>query len=624
MEQSAIVTRRVFILAWALLGIAKLTLVLGLQPFGDEAFYWMESQRLALAYSDLPGLTAWLIFLGELFADGTLAMRWPFLAMGLLIPWQVVWLSRCWVDAPSSWLAGLLAVLMPLTGVLGVLALPDVPLTVATLLCLHAAARLLHHVSPSALVQLGLGLSLGAFCHYRFAVVVVALALGLLLSGALPRLMRSAGFWCALLIGAAAWLPLLLFNIRHAGAGIGFQLVDRHPWSFQSEGVLQPLVQAVMVSPLLYLLLLAALWHAYIRWRALGSGPDGLRFGFAVVPVLGYFLLGFFADSERVSFHWVLPGYLPLLAQAAHRLTRSTTLRRATLATAVSFTLLAMAYLGAAALSGTGAIALLQGKWFPANLSGWNEIARVVQRQATQLPASAVIVADNFMLAAQLELALRGTHPVYSLDHPLNAKHGRAVQLEIWQRSATALELLPRGTPALFVAEQTATKPTLQPSWQRTWCDRFATLDHLGALSLHEGQKRFLIYRASTGDMPAASCARPAMARFYSIEDGDVLSGSFSLRGWAFKDGSGIRAVDISLDGEPIAETRYGLPADHVQESMPDSDDPNHPNVGFQAQLDLAGRTPGRYRLGIRVYAAGAWEEVYTVPVRITQIPDSP
>src|SRR3546814_8014675 len=29
--------------------------------------------------------------------------------------------------------------------------------------------------------------------------------------------------------------------------------------------------------------------------------------------VLGFFVLGFFADTQRVSFHWPLPGYLALL-----------------------------------------------------------------------------------------------------------------------------------------------------------------------------------------------------------------------------------------------------------------------------------------------------------------------
>ena len=47
-----------FIGLWLLLLAAKLLLAGLLQPFGDEAFYALESRRLAWAYSDLPGLTA--------------------------------------------------------------------------------------------------------------------------------------------------------------------------------------------------------------------------------------------------------------------------------------------------------------------------------------------------------------------------------------------------------------------------------------------------------------------------------------------------------------------------------------------------------------------------------------
>jgi len=617
MEKSQLVWRRSFLLAWAALALVKLGLALSLQPLGDEAFYWMEAQRPAWAYSDLPGFTAWLIALGGFAGEGLAGLRWPFLALGMLIPWQVVWLSRLWVGEGPGWLAGLLALFMPLTLVLGLMALPDVPLTVATLLCLHAAARLQHHVSAPALVQLGAGLAMGAFCHYRFAVVVAALALGLLLSGALPRLCRAVGFWLALAAGAVAWLPLLAFNLRHAGVGLSFQLVDRHPWQFQVEGMVQPLVQALFVSPLLYALLLLALWQAWQAWRLRGSGPAGLQFGFAAVPIFGYFLLGFFADTERVSFHWVLPAYLPLLARVALDLAGRHTLRRMTLASSAAISLLALAYLAAAAVPALAPSALLSGKWYPSNFSGWREIAQVVRRQSEPLPAGAVVVADNFMLAAQLEFALEGSRPVYALDHPLNRKHGRAAQLHLWERDDAALAALPAGTPVLFVAEQTATKPSMQPGWQRQWCARFGQLEPLGALSLHEGRKRFLVYRAKVGELPLPDCARPALARFYDLQPEQRLAGELELRGWAFKDGSGIEALQISLDGAPLVEARHGLPAAHVQQAWPESDDPGHPDVGFEARLDLSQQAPGRYRLGIRVLANGRWEEAHTLPVRV-------
>ena len=57
--------RAMFVIAFAVLCIARLMLAATLSPFGDEAFYWQESRHLAWGYSDLPPLTAWLIRLGE-------------------------------------------------------------------------------------------------------------------------------------------------------------------------------------------------------------------------------------------------------------------------------------------------------------------------------------------------------------------------------------------------------------------------------------------------------------------------------------------------------------------------------------------------------------------------------
>jgi 4-amino-4-deoxy-L-arabinose transferase-like glycosyltransferase len=617
MEKPESAARRAFLIAWGLLAVAKLALTLSLQPLGDEAFYWWESRHLALAYSDLPGATAWLVALGtSLGGDSLIGLRWPFLLLGLLLPWQVAWLARQGGDHRAAWLAGSLAVAMPLMAVLGLMALPDVPLAVATLLCLQGAMGLLRRVSVSALLLLGAGLALGALSHYRFAIVIPALGLGLLLAGALPRLCRSAGFWAALAVGALAWLPLVLFNLRHAGAGLSFHLVDRHPWQLHEGGLLQPLVQAAVVSPLLYALLLGMLLLAWQQWRERGSGPAGFVFGFAALPVLGFWLLAFVADSERSSFHWVLPAYLVLLGPAAAWLGSHPGFRRATLATAFASTALAFTWLAAAALPALDQ-RLAGGKWFLDNLAGWAEAAQVVQRQARALPPQGWIVADNFMLAAQLGFALGDQDRVMSLDHPLNAKHGRALQLRLWQRDGQALDALPPGTPLLFAVEQTATKPNAQPAWQRQWCERFGALEPFGALSLYEGRKRFLFYRAETGRLAPSQCARPAMARFYDLAAEQVVVGPLELRGWAIKDGVGLDALEITLDGRPLAEARLGQPAPHVQAGWPDSDDPRHPDVGFAAEVDLSGVAPGRYRLGIRVLRDGRAEEAHTLPVRV-------
>ena len=97
--------------------------------------------------------------------------------------------------------------------------------------------------------------------------------------------------------------------VVHAEAGLRFQLVDRHPWALHREGINFVPIQAAFVTPLLLVALLAGAW----RFRR--HDRDGLRL-LALsggIVVLGFFLLGFFADTERVSFHWPLPGYVALL-----------------------------------------------------------------------------------------------------------------------------------------------------------------------------------------------------------------------------------------------------------------------------------------------------------------------
>ena len=64
---------RWFIGLWLALLALKLVLAARLPLFVDEAFYWQEGRHLAWAYSDLPGLSAWLARIGDALGDGTLS-----------------------------------------------------------------------------------------------------------------------------------------------------------------------------------------------------------------------------------------------------------------------------------------------------------------------------------------------------------------------------------------------------------------------------------------------------------------------------------------------------------------------------------------------------------------------
>src|SRR5690606_12671763 len=299
---------------WLLLGV-RAWLAATLPAFGDEAFYIQEGRRLAWAYSDLPGLTAWLTRLGQAgFGDSVLAARLPFLLLAALLPLQVRRIAARCASPLVADLAALLAMLMPLAALVGVLAMPDLSLLVAAMACAAAMTAMMQRRRRRDALLLAFGLVLGALAHYRFSVLMAAGLAGLLLAPAGRQLLRQRRFWLALVAGALAWLPALLWNVGHDGAGLAFQFAERHPWRWQAEGLAWPLLQALLLTPLLMLALLAGLADA---WRRRHEGPAWpFLAGAGAVASLGWGLLGLFADNERVSFHWPLAGWLLLCCVA--------------------------------------------------------------------------------------------------------------------------------------------------------------------------------------------------------------------------------------------------------------------------------------------------------------------
>ncbi|MDQ3510761.1 MAG: glycosyltransferase family 39 protein, partial [Pseudomonadota bacterium] len=236
-EPSSSAAQRTFLLLFAITALIKLMVAARLPLFVDEAFYWLEGQHLAAAYSDLPGLTAWLTRLGvTLGGDNAIALRLPFLLTAAALPWLVVRITRREFGDTYGWQAGSIALLLPLAGTLGLLALPDAPMALATLLCVDAGARLLRQVDAGSALELAVGLSIGALSHYRFIAVVGVGLVALLLMPDGRRVLRDVRVWTAIAIGAVAWVPLLAWNFDNADAGLRFQLVDRHPWAFHAQG----------------------------------------------------------------------------------------------------------------------------------------------------------------------------------------------------------------------------------------------------------------------------------------------------------------------------------------------------------------------------------------------------
>lgn len=450
------------------------------------------------------------------------------------------------------------------------------------------------------MLQLAAGLAIGALSHYRFIAVI---GVGMLALLSLPRgreVLRDPRVWIAIAFGASAWAPLMAWNMENAEAGLRFQLVDRHPWAFHADGIWFLAVQGLLVTPPLFVALLSA---ATVRRQA---AQDGLRYLARAggLVILGFFVLGFFADTQRVSFHWPLPGYLALLPLLPALLqTWSPWLRRATWVVMAAGLMAGLGYFAAVSSHGIREKAAVS-KWYPSNFAGWDELADAVRLRRDAMPTDTRIVADNFKVGAELGFAL-GDPGFHVLHHPLNVAHGRAPQLRLWGLLDADRRAWGDGPVLLVVG---ATDVSYKDLLQRyhALCDMIGPLPAPGVVNIDHGRQRFLMFEFEKRDSArmegSQTCTTPAMAWIDTPVSGADVSGIVDIEGWAFKDGVGIERVDVLLDGRPLARAEYGVRSPGVAKYWKISTDPRHPDVGFRARLDVSAATPGVHWLGLRLH----------------------
>jgi len=613
--RDAVQARRAFWVLWVSVLAVKLLIAARLPLFVDEAFYWQEGQHPAAAYSDLPGLTAWLTRLGTALGEGTFALRLPFLLTGAAVPLLMVHVTSREFGAKTGWQAGVLTLLLPLAGTLGLMALPDAAMALATLLCMDAGARLLRQVDAPAALELAFGLALGALCHYRFIAVIVVGFIALLMLPEGRRTLRDVRVMVAIAFGASAWAPLVAWNLDNADAGLRFQLVDRHPWSFHADGVLFIGIQALLVTPLLFA---AMAWAAR---RSLLCASSVSRY-FALLGtgvVTGFFALGFFADTERVSFHWPLPGYLALLPLVPTVLASwPRAWRLATMWLAGIGLVANLGYYVAVSNAHWREASAAQ-KWYPANFAGWETLADAVRAKRDAMPEGTRVVADNFKIGSELGFAL-GDARIAVLDHPINLKHGRAPQLRLWGLQTDGRSQW-GAAPVLLVVGATEVKYRDLLDRYHALCELVGPLPAPEVLNIDHGRQRFMLF-ALPGERAPGPCTTPSMAWVDAPVADARVGRRFDVRGWAFKDGVGLSGVEVTLDGELVGKARYGRDFPGLQSVWPVSNDPQHPRVGFDATVDLGGRdiTPGTHWLGLRLIGRdGSVETWAEQPVRFAE-----
>lgn len=606
-------------LGMGLLLCIKLFLASSLDLYSDEIFYWLASTRPAIAYSDLPFMTALLVGLGSLLdSSSTLAVRSLFILLGTSIPLLIYWVALPITNKREALVSALLALCIPMGGFMGLLAVPDVAIIFFGLLSLGAFERALRTDRFIYWLATGITVALGLSTHYRFFLYPSAALLFLLFFKDEHRQWRNPKFWFAVALAAIGLLPIIWFNIENQLASANFYLVDRHPWQFQASGLLHVFKQAGIVTPPMYLLLGFVIWQL-LRHRR-NDRSAALVACFALSNGIVYFVLAPWTDADSTSLHWPLSAYFPLLVFAPRTMNElrglletkfNSKVGRNTI-TAIPIigfigTLFALLAIGSQAfqlplqaVTGTG---VLSNK-----MAGWSEFSdyssKLIKLDFAGL--NPILISDNYYTAGQIAFAGLSNSPL-TLDENKAVRDGRIAQIKLWQMDESGLSARPNSA-VLFITEDSTLNVVEKTAVIEKMCLLVTDLEYLDTLSLFNGDKEFSFYKASsTLDSSkdtinrANPCPFPPQAWIDTPLANSRLSGTSHIQGWAYNEDIGIESISLLMDGIDVGILPYGINRPDVANTMEVKTDPNSPQLGFSYELDTRALANGSYTLEIRI-----------------------
>ncbi len=598
--------------------ISKLYFGAVLDLYSDEVFYWLAATKPAIAYSDLPFITALLAGLGSSLNPGSsLALRSIFILLGSLIPLLVFWIALPLTTKQKAIESALFSVCLPLGGFLGLLAVPDVPLLFFGLLAIGCFERSLRTDSTGMWILTGFFVALGFSTHYRFILYPVSAVLFLSLCHSQRRQWYNKKLWLAFTIATTGLAPIIWFNLQHDLSSASFYFVDRHPWQFQTNGLLHVFKQAGLVTPPLYALLIYTLIYLFKQTRR-GDTKASFLFYFSATHLLVYMILAPWSDGNSTSIHWPLSGYFPLLVvlpdtlrQAAnyaekswHSNTRPLIMKGIPL---IGFLGTLTAFIGIGSQAFQDSLQTLLGRDVLSNkMAGWQEFNQALETRLAKYDAKPIIVTDNYYTAAQIEFAGL-SHNTFTIDEKKAVSDGRITQLHLWQKDAVGLALLP-SSAFLFLTEDSTLNIEEKTAVIARMCAMSSILSWDSTLRFFAGDKTFSVYTGTLlgkrdSDTAADVCPYPARAWLDAPQPNSNHRGAINVSGWAFKQDIGIVEIRLLVDGQSTQTVSYGANRPDVAEvySAQTNSDPNTPMLGFNSVLETADLSAGRHEIELEI-----------------------
>lgn len=602
------------------LASAVLTLLLASQAtlIWEEAHYRLAGRTPDWGYPDSPLGAPLLNALSEaLFGRSLWGSRLLIWAISALMPLAVWFLATALVDRIQALKAAAVAAILPPFVIAGIYAYPEGPLQVLSVVFLGALIRAIRADSQRWWIIAGAVCAVGAAYYYRFLFMPAGVLVFLLASARGRALRTDRKAWIGGVIAATGLAPSLIHNIREDWGPVLFQLSGRQDWAFWPQAFLYPLEQAALVSAPYFLALAVGAVIAGLRWRK-GDWAAGLALISAAALFLPFFGLAFF-DKDYLP-HWpflaygVLTVYVPVairrMSQAVPKaLQRHVATGYRALAAGVA--LITLIGFGANLIAwrhpDTFVDAADQGRMTGGDLEDWTVLAGPLADALDAAGPDAVLAVGDHITAVQLQVAARAGAPVFVLDHPedrsRNFQGYRTLRGEgeadlMAEHAGAPVVIALKEPPYLYRVEETE-----RTAMRARLCGRFEDIARLETRALTPGRVRISLFTARVReteiDPDPSACALFPPAVIEQPEAGATVSGVIPVYGAAAHP-DGVRAVIVSLDGQPVARDNSFFDLEGQFTPLLEFD-PGWPEVYWDVRVDLSEAPRGRRVLSIEI-----------------------
>lgn len=292
----------------------------------EEAYYWNYAQHLDIGYLDHPPMVAWLIWLGtSLFGNTEFGVR-----IGAYVAWIaaaifVFLLSRNLFGKSAALVSVLLIATLPFFFSIGIMMMPDAPLTAAWAGTLYFLERVFLGNKRWAWLGVGACVGLGMLSKYTIILLGPATLFFMFLDVVSRRWLRRPGPYIAAAIAVLLFSPVILWNAANEWVSFAFQSTRRleSPLNFSVPALIGSV--AILLTPFGSIAAFAALSN--LNFRAKTNDPTTIRRSFFIAAYtlapLSVFIV--FSIFHGVKLNWTGPVWLALLPAISAAIAKTTT-----------------------------------------------------------------------------------------------------------------------------------------------------------------------------------------------------------------------------------------------------------------------------------------------------------